>query len=309
MESVSTHPMKTFYTSLAILSLLTISVAHGEQADSVSLVVLVSNPSETASTVWIRCDLPLGGRPQDVTDVGAMRIAYDTSGGRHYLWSQCELLSSGSTTIVVRTKESLWRIAPVEFRDIRERFARVRPTLERILHDSGTAAPLLVTEMFSRAARHSGTLSIEGLSEMEPAIVRIEKRQVASPTSVSMCLLRDRICELDTIYSIKILLHEMEEIKCSYDKNPEQALSDLRHSARTTASAPWVNVRLRSSSGVDLAGGECEWSLPSDNNVPLSEMHHIRIKVVPAGGTAAEDRGESGTRASGSGAADKAAIQ
>lgn len=97
--------------------------------ETISLKVLVINPSEQTQVVPVKVYLPREVKPEDVLSQGDLQIAYDTQQGSYYVFGEYKLKPKESLEREIEIKD-IWVIDSSEILSIKEEVEKIRENLE-----------------------------------------------------------------------------------------------------------------------------------------------------------------------------------
>jgi hypothetical protein len=192
--------------------------AEGEEApeaadaakSSIKLRVVAVNPSkEKPQTVPIKIYLPKEVIPDDIMEMGELKVGYDSNRGVYYAYSDGVELKPQETRVFEVMLEDVWKVKDFELKKTREQTARALKHLEKTPHYANAKAivdsidrrlneiDVKQSDMSISREEHIGAYRINLLTmdQIKQDINTIEKMLQASGAPPSIEFLKDTVFE------------------------------------------------------------------------------------------------------------------
>ncbi len=176
---------------ISILIAVSLCLCVRETEASVILKALVVNPSKTKTqTAVLKAYLPKEAKPEDVTDLGDLKIDYDITKALYYVYKEFELAPGESVSRSIRIRD-IWVIPKAEIDDLN---SQAKELVEKLKN----------TAYFETAATFQNDIeskSSEILNKQEKAMNALPQTHIA--------VYRENVERLD---SIKTKLAKLERM-------------------------------------------------------------------------------------------------
>jgi len=176
---------------LILLCILAYGVWAGEAQGSIILKATVVNPSKTKTqTAVLRAYLPKETNPDDIVDLGDMKIDYDITSGLYYVYKECELAPGESAMRSVEIKD-VWVISAAEINALTGRAKEIVEKLKK-------------TAYFDTAA-----ILQKDIETKTGEIIRKQEKAAEALPQTHIAVYRDNV---DTLNSIKTTLARLDDM-------------------------------------------------------------------------------------------------
>ena len=176
---------------LILFCILVYGVWAGEAQGSIILKATVVNPSKTKTqTAILRAYLPKETSPDDIVDLGDLKIDYDITRGLYYVYKECELAPGESVMRSVEIKD-VWVISAAEINALTGRAKEIVEKLKK-------------TAYFDTAA-----ILQKDIESKTGEIIRKQEKAANSLPQTHIAVYRDNV---DTLNSIKTTLARLDDM-------------------------------------------------------------------------------------------------